>query len=86
MTATIEVKDESYKQREAEKERRQKAEDFGPSYIRQYGNRPSVQELETLRQNYELHKERAENALYYYKKCKEWDDRYERMKREELGE
>lgn len=86
MTATVEVKDENWNQREAEKERRKKAEEFGPSYIRQFGNRPSLLDLETLWQNFELDRTRMESSHYLHKKCKEWDERYERMKREELGE
>ncbi len=86
MTATVEVKNENWKQREAEKERKEKAERFESMFQTQYGRRPSTNDLETIRQVHEHYQSNAESTLYLYKRCKEWDERYEEMKRKELGE
>ena len=86
MTATVEVKDENWKQRELEKERKEKAEEFERCFPIRHGRRPSNLELETLKQNCELDESRATESRDLYERCKAWDERYESMKREELGE
>lgn len=86
MTATVEVKDESWKQRFAEKERKAKAEDFERSFVINYGRRPSVHSIATLEGNYEHSRSVAEKDLSILQATKQWDERYEEMKRKELGE
>jgi hypothetical protein len=86
MTATVEVKDENWKQRFAEKARKAKAENFERNFHALYGRRPSVHSIETLEGNYVHSKAVADKDWAILNATKEWGERYERMKREELGE